>query len=53
MSGILFGKHQCGLCVVPYTILSVQAIAIAEIKKQTCTRHCRISCFSDRLAKLI
>ncbi|CKJ77737.1 Uncharacterised protein [Neisseria meningitidis] len=36
-----------------YTILSVHAVAIAEIKKQTCTRHCRISCFSDRLAELI
>lgn len=38
---------------MPYTILSAQAIAIAKIKKQTCTRHCHISCFSDRLAELI
>ncbi|CKL32909.1 transposase [Neisseria meningitidis] len=36
-----------------YTILSVHAVAIAEIKKQTCTRHCRISCFSDRLAEFL
>ncbi len=32
-------------CASCCTILSVHAVAIAEIKKQTCTRHCRISCF--------
>ncbi|MCI3198785.1 hypothetical protein FGF63_03745 [Neisseria meningitidis] len=46
LSGILFGKHQCGLCVVLYTILSVHAVAIAEIQTVQIVRNRFTWCFS-------
>lgn len=35
-----------------YTILSVKAMARAEIRKQMWVIHCHMICFSDRLAAL-
>lgn len=37
---------------MPYTILSVNAMARAEIRKQMWVIHCHIICFSVRLAAL-
>ena len=44
---------QYALCVVLYTILSVKAMAMAEIRKQVDDILPHDFCFSERLAALM